>query len=98
MCLCRDGAVFACDTMESLLQIREDCARIGAELGIGIVVKQWEQLSHMEDESGMQSEIRELLIKQKARTGSALSNLPGRNMCLYNAAKFLDMPGCITLI
>ena len=62
------------------------------ELGIRISAKQWGELSHMEDESAAQSEIRDLLTDQKSRTRPALSKLPGRNTRLYNAVKFIDMP------
>ena len=92
VCLVHDGAVFPCDSMDSLLSIRMDCARVGRELGVGISVKQWETLAHVEDESGLYSHVQDLLIKNKARTGADLSVLPGSHMCLYNAVNFLGTP------
>ena len=50
------------------------------------------ELAHIEDDSGLYSELRELLIKRRARAGADLTQLTGANMCLYNAAKFLGMP------
>ena len=49
-------------------------------------------LAHIEGESGLYSEVQELLIKGRARAGAELSLLTGAHMCLYNSAKFHGMP------
>ena len=50
------------------------------------------ELAHIEDDSGLYSELRELLIKRRARAGADLTQLTGANMCLYNDAKFHGIP------
>ena len=63
MCLVRDGAAFPCGSMDSLLSIRNDCARIGRARGIWVAVKQRGKLAHIADKSGLYYEVQELLIK-----------------------------------
>ena len=63
MCLVRDGAAFPCGSMDSLLSIRNDCARIGRERGIGVAVMQRGGLAHIEGESCLYPEVQEFLIK-----------------------------------
>ena len=94
ICLMYDGAVFACGSIEDVSKSHQICASLSVELGVGVCIKQWRSAEEALGVPSVRSTCADLRQEGRAENLSPLDGVIGREACLYNSIRYLDLPEC----
>ena len=94
ICLMCDGAVFACDSIDDVSKTHQICRSLSVELGVGVCIKQWRPTEEALGENSIRSTCADLRQSSRAEDSSPLDGIIGREACLYNSIRYLNLPEC----